>query len=174
MSRIASIKPQTYTTLETRFTFVALYFCVWCLGGGFAPSLSLGPLAYMCAGCRCSVRSRGTLLIQLLCSLRLSPLTTRPLHPQFLALRQDGRKQRPPENNVLAIKLRVGEYVEISGTFKTTRDHVEVSGKMIRVVVRLCRDYEGIVWLGTIGRCSGTQHHCFCCMGRNEGLRSGS
>lgn len=33
---IASIKPQTYENLETRFTFVALYFCAWCLGGGFA------------------------------------------------------------------------------------------------------------------------------------------
>lgn len=131
-----------------------------------------------CAHCRCSVRSAGTLQVQPLSSLRLSPLTTRPLHPQFPAPRQDGRKQRPPENNVLAIKLRVDEHVEISGTFKTSRGHVEVSGEMIRVrrslMLRLYRDYGGIVWLGTNGRCRGTQHHCFCCMGRNEGLRSGS
>lgn len=154
----------------------------WLLVGSLSPSLR----HFFRSSCRCSVggtrviwsrSSPDPVPIQPLSSLRLSLLTTRPRLPQFPAPRQDGRKQRPPENNVLALKLPVGEYGAIPGTFKTTRGHVEVSGATVRLrrwlELRLYRDCDGIVRLGTNGRCSGTQHHCFCCMGRNEGLCSG-
>lgn len=32
---------------------------------------------------------------------------------------------------------------------------------------------DGIVWLGANGWCTETQHHCFCCMGRNAGFQTG-
>lgn len=63
------------------------------------------------------------------CSLRLSLLTTRRVHPQFPAPRQDGRKQRPPENNVLAIKPRRGDRGYVKPTLETSCGHVQVSGE---------------------------------------------